>query len=52
LQFDQRVAAAQVGFRGDVVAVMFDGADADAEPPQFRGSSPLAISLGCGFRWA
>jgi len=29
-ELDQGVAAAQVEFGGDVVAVMFDGADADA----------------------
>jgi len=30
-EFDKRVAAAQAEFCGDVVAVVFDGADADAQ---------------------
>jgi len=45
-ELDQGVAAMQVAFGCDVVAVMFDGAEADAESRgRFRGSSALGDQL-------
>ena len=42
-ELDQGVAAVQVEFGGDVVAVMFDGADADAQCSR-DGAARLALS--------
>jgi len=48
-EFDKRVAAAQAEFCGDVVAVVFDGADADA---QSRPNFATRLSLGDQFEHA
>src|SRR5262245_1810302 len=46
-ELDQRVAAVQFEFSGDVVAMMFNGADTDA---QFSGDAAAGLAFGDQFQ--
>ncbi len=48
-EFDQRMAAVEFEFGRDVVAVMFDGADSDA---QFGGDGTAGLAFGDQFQHA